>query len=185
MPFGLTLEMLIIGAARVAGSLPVLRWPLAGAVIAIITDLSDLFLMNLLDLGGLHDYQRFDKYMDQVYLLCFLIVALRWNRPERIVAIALYCFRLIGFVAFEITGARPLIVLFPNLFEFWFIIVAAQRHWNPSYHWATGHIIAWATPALVLKETQEVVIHGLRLLDSFTAVEAVQSIARWLSTPFR
>ena len=40
---------------------------------------SDLFMMNLIDLGGVDDYQTFDKYLDQAYLLTFLVVALRWE----------------------------------------------------------------------------------------------------------
>ena len=65
----MTQEMLIIAAVRVAGSLPVLRWPLLGGVLALLVDQSDLFMMNLIDLGGVSDYQRFDKYLDQVYML--------------------------------------------------------------------------------------------------------------------
>ena len=181
----LTAEMVVIGLARVAGSLPVLRWPLAGAIIAILTDLSDLFLMNLLDLGGLGDYQRFDKIMDQVYLATFLTVALRWRGVERPLALGLYLFRLAGFFLFEATQARWLLPLFPNLFEFWFVYVAASRHRNPKHVFGRREL-ALSLPLLLLaKEGQEYVIHGARLLDSFTAVEAVQAIGRWLIAPFR
>ncbi len=48
----MTIEVLVIAAVRIAGSLPVLRWPLAGGILAILVDLSDLLLMNVLDLGG-------------------------------------------------------------------------------------------------------------------------------------
>lgn len=180
----LTWEMVIIGAVRVLGSLPVLRWPFAGAIIAILVDLSDLFLMNLLDLGGLRDYQRFDKYIDQVYLLTFLIAAQRWHGPARTVAIALYAFRLIGFLLFEVTGSRPLLVLFPNVFEFWFVAVAALAHWRPDFAYTRGHVVTILVVCLALKEAQEYIIHGARLLDSFTAVEAVQAVWSWLSAPF-
>ena len=50
-----------------------------GAIIAILVDFSDLFMMNLLTLGGLRDYQAFDKQVDLVYMATFLIVALRWS----------------------------------------------------------------------------------------------------------
>ncbi|MFA7250450.1 MAG: hypothetical protein WC273_12565, partial [Dehalococcoidia bacterium] len=71
----MTLEVLVIAALRIVGSLPVLRWAFAGAIIAILVDLSDLFAMNLLHLGGFPDYQEKDKWLDQVYLATFLIVA--------------------------------------------------------------------------------------------------------------
>jgi len=89
----MTQEMLIIAAVRVAGSLPVLRWPLLGGVLALLVDQSDLFMMNLIDLGGVSDYQRFDKYLDQVYMLAFLAVAVRWEAVPRSLALGLYGYR--------------------------------------------------------------------------------------------
>jgi hypothetical protein len=86
----MTLEVLVIGAIRVLGSLPVLRWPLAGGLLAVLVDLSDLLLRDTLDLGGIPDYQSFDKWADQVYLGLFLVVALRWSGVERSIAVALY-----------------------------------------------------------------------------------------------
>ena len=126
----MTTEMWIIAAVRVAGSLPVLRWPLAGAFIAIFVDLSDLFLRDWIDLGGVKDYQRFDKSLDQVYMATFLLVALRWQATPRNIAVALYAFRLVGSIAFELTGDRAVLILFPNAFEYWFIFVAALKHHN-------------------------------------------------------
>jgi hypothetical protein len=56
----MTLEVLVVGEIRVAGSLPVLRWPLAGGILAILVDLSDLLLRHTLDLGGIPDDQSFE-----------------------------------------------------------------------------------------------------------------------------
>jgi len=126
----MTSEMWIILAVRVLGSLPVLRWPLAGAFIALLADLSDLFLRDWIDLGGVKDYQRFDKWLDQVYMLTFLAVALRWQDVPRNIAAALYAFRLAGFIAFEITGERGVLIFFPNVFEYWFIFVAALKQFG-------------------------------------------------------
>ena len=134
----MTLEVLVIGAIRIAGSLPVLRWPLAGGLLAIVVDLSDLLLRDVLDLGGIPDYQAFDKWIDQVYLAAFLVVALRWADPERAIAVGLYLFRLVGFVAFELTGERALLLLFPNVFELWFLCVAAVHRFRPGFAVAPG-----------------------------------------------
>jgi hypothetical protein len=123
----MTTEMWIIAAVRVASALPVLRWPLAGAFIAIFVDLSDLFLRDWIHLGGVNDYQSFDKWLDQAYMITFLIVALRWEPVPRNIAVALYAYRLAGVIAFELTGDRGILLLFPNLFEFWFIFVAALK----------------------------------------------------------
>ncbi len=79
----MTLEVVVISVVRIAGSLPVLRWPLAGGLLAILVDLSDLLLRDTLDLGGVPDYQSLDKWLDQVYMACFLIVALRWQGTSK------------------------------------------------------------------------------------------------------
>jgi hypothetical protein len=123
----MTTEMWIIAAVRIASALPVLRWPLAGALIAIFVDLSDLFLRDWIQLGGVNDYQSFDKWLDQAYMLTFLIVALRWEPVPRNIAVALYAYRLAGVTTFELTGDREILLLFPNLFEFWFVFVAALK----------------------------------------------------------
>jgi len=171
----LTLEVLVIAFIRIAGSLPVLRWPFVGALIAILVDLSDLLLQDILDLGGLPDYQALDKGIDQVYLAAFLAVAWRWAGPARTVAIVLYAFRLVGFVAFELTHERALLLLFPNVFEFWFLLVAAIGAPRVA-GWSRRHIVAVLAVLTALKEFQEWALHGARLFDSIGAVEFLQLV---------
>ena len=126
----MTTEEIIIAIVRILGSLPVLFFPFPGAIVAMLTDQSDLFLMNLLHLGGVDNYQSYDKWLDQVYMLTFLIVALRWQGPARSISVGLYVFRVFGDIAFEITGERLILFAFPNLFEFWFVFVAAIKHFH-------------------------------------------------------
>ena len=176
----MTAEILVIAAIRIAGSLPVLRWPLAGGILAVLVDLSDLLLREVLDLGGVGDYQSLDKWLDQVYLATFLIVALRWAGWPRGIAVALYGFRLVGFVAFELTGERAILLLFPNVFEFWFLLVAAV---------GPDRIAGWSVPryaiSLVLlttaKEVQEWAIHGARLFDGISSVQFLDLVWRRLT----
>jgi hypothetical protein len=176
-----TLEVLVIGAYRVLGSLPVLRWPLAGGVLAILVDLTDLLLRDTLDLGGIPDYQAFDKWADQVYLGLFLIVALRWRGPERWISVALYLYRLVGFVAFEATGDRGLLLLFPNVFEPWFLTVAAIHHWRPAFSWRPATTVAVLGVLTAVKEVQEWALHGARLFDGISSLEFLDRVRRWLT----
>lgn len=173
----MTTEMWLIGIVRIAGSLPVLRWPFYGALLAMAVDQSDLLIMNLVDLGGVDDYQTFDKYLDQVYLLTFLAVALTcWRGHERGISAGLYAYRFAGFVAFELTQARSVLLLFPNFFEPWFVLIAARHEFGLEQRLA-GRRFVWLCAALaVLKLTQEFAVHYLKLLDSFTTVEAVEAI---------
>lgn len=171
--------MLLIGAYRVAGALPVLRWPFAGALVAILTDFGDLFLMDWL--GGIDDYQRFDKTCDLAYMATFMIVALRWRPLERNVAAALFAFRMIGDVLFELTGARGILFAFPNLFEFWFVFVAARDRFRPDARFgARGASIALVL-LLAAKETQEWFLHVNRFLDDYVATDVVADLWRALT----
>ena len=177
----MTLELAVIAVVRVLGSLPVLRWAFAGALLAIAIDLSDLFMRDLLELGGVPDYQRADKWLDQVYLGLFLVAALRWQGLERTVSIGLYAFRMTGFLAFELTGERLLLVLVPNVFEFWFVLVAGLHAAGRQITWTMPRLVVTLAVLTVLKEVQEVAIHGLKLFDGISAVGAVDLILRWLT----
>jgi hypothetical protein len=171
-----TWQVAVFVAYRVASALPTLRWPFAGALIALVADFSDLFLMDAI--GGIADYQRLDKVSDLAYLAVFLAVALRWTGLERAVAVALFGYRMVGEVLFELTGERIVLLLFPNVFEFWFIAIAAWRHYRP--HTALEpRVAAVALVALLLgKEAQEYFLHYDRFLDQFSAFDAMTGIWR-------
>jgi hypothetical protein len=177
----MTPEVLVIGAIRILGSLPVLRWPLAGGLLAILVDLSDLLLRDTLDLGGIPDYQAFDKWADQVYLGLFLVVALRWSGVERSIAVGLYVFRLIGFLAFELTGERALLLVFPNVFEPWFLTVAAVHRFRPGFTWRPAVLATVLVGLTAVKEVQEWALHGARLFDGISSLEFLDQVRRWLT----
>ncbi|MBP1705128.1 MAG: hypothetical protein H6Q36_867 [Chloroflexi bacterium] len=176
----MTPELLVVAAVRIAGSLPVLRWPFAGALLAIAVDFSDLFLRDYLDLGGLGDYQAVDKWLDQVMLALFLVVSLRWRGPVRLVAVLLYLFRLEGFLLFELTGERIVLVMFPNVFETWFV-VAAFLAWRSSAFAYTGpRVAALLLACTAFKLGQELLLHAWRVFDAYSTVDVVNAITRWL-----
>ena len=176
----MTAEILVIAAIRVAGSLPVLRWPLAGGILAILVDLSDLLLRDVLDLGGVGDYQTLDKWVDQVYMATFLVVALHWTGVARWIAVALYAYRMAGFVLFELTAERNLLLVFPNVFELLFLLVAAV---------GPERVAGWSVPRLAvvlvgltaLKELQEWALHGARLFDGISSLEFLDLVRRRLT----
>ena len=177
----LTPTFLLIAVVRILGSLPVLRWPFAGGILAIFVDLLDLILLDWLDPLAFGYYQSFDKYLDQVYLLTFLIVALRWEGIERNVAVGLYVYRLVGFAIFELTGARMTLVLFPNVFEIWFLVVAGLHATGRKLAWTAPRLVAVLLAALIAKEIQEWAIHGARLFDNMSALQVLADAWAWLS----
>ncbi len=180
----MTLEEIVIFLARIAGSLLVLRWAFVGAMIAILVDFSDLFMMNLLNLGGLRDYQAFDKLADIVYMVTFLVVALRWSGTPRNVAVALFAYRMVGVGVFELVGWRGVLLFFPNLFEFWFVLVAGLMHFKPSYHLTLQRAAFWIVVLLTVKEFQEYALHWAKWLDSYRATDVVMDWWHVLSSPF-
>ena len=180
----MTFEELIIAAVRIAGSLPVLRWAFAGAILAVFVDFSDLFMMNLLELGGVRDYQSFDKLVDLVYMVTFLVVALRWSGPARTVAVALFGYRILGVAAFELFSWRGVLLLFPNVFEFWFVFVAAANRFRPGYEITWRRAGVWMAPLLLLKELQEYGLHWNQTLDDYVAVDLVVTWWKWIVALF-
>jgi hypothetical protein len=177
----MTLEIVLFVAFRVATSLPVLRWPLAGGLLAIGGDLADLLLRDLVDLGGIGDYQLLDKACDQVYLALFLVVALRWEGVERRVAVALYLYRLAGSVLFVMTGERAVLFLFPNVFEPWFIFVAAIHHRSRPLHWTPARVGVVLAALTALKLVQEWALHVGQVFESMTSVQFLEELWRRLT----
>ena len=179
-----------VGLYRIVGSLFVLRWPFWGALVAVVCDLGDLLLFNLFVVfggwGGFAGYQTFDKWADQVYLGAFLIVALRDFAPlPKRIAVALYLFRLVGFVAFE-TGVAPreALFLFPNLFEFWFIAVAFTMRFRAAYVWTPAPAASVLAVLLAGKLGQEWALHVGRIFDQMTFLGALEWIWHALTAPF-
>lgn len=179
----------LVFAYRVAGSLPVLRWPFWGGVLAVACDLFDLLLFDLFAVNagwqGLGGYQAFDKWADQVYLGMFLIVAVRdFPHTARIVAVALYAFRLAGFVGFE-AGVLPrdALFLFPNVFEFWFLAVAFTLRYRPRFAWTPGRSALALALLGAAKLAQEWALHVARLFDGVTFLEVVDWVRRTLLAP--
>jgi hypothetical protein len=176
-----TAEVLVFAAFRVATALPVLRWPLAGGLLAIAGDLGDLLLRDLVDLGGIGDYQLLDKALDQAYLGLFLVASLRWSTIERRVSIALYAYRLAGSILFLATDDRLLLLAFPNVFEPWFLFVALLHHRRTPLRWTSPRLATTLVALTALKEVQEWALHGARLFDAYTSLEFLDRVWRWVT----
>lgn len=174
-------EVLVFVAFRVVTALPVLRWPLAGGFLAIGGDLADLVVRDLLNVGWVVDYQLLDKALDQVYMALFLVVALRWSGVERRVAIALYLYRLAGVTIFAVTGERAVLLLFPNVFEFWFLFVALLHHRAVPVRWSPPRLAAALAGLTLLKELHEWALHGARVFDGMSSLEFLDRLWRWIT----
>jgi len=161
------LAALIVIALRLGLPLTILRWPLAGGLLALVVDALDVVLVDSLAmaLGEPPEfgpfYAQIDKWLDTYYLALEVIVARRWAEvvPRR-VAYGLFGWRLLGVVLFEITASRPLLVVFPNVFENFYLYVLVVRRWFPRWLPRTLlQAIVVCTALLVPKLVQEWVLH--------------------------
>ena len=179
----------LVAAYRVAGSLVVLRWPFWGGVVAVACDLGDLLLFDIARTyggwPGFDGYQAFDKWLDQVYLGAFLIVAIQdFPTVARRIAVALWLFRFVGFLAFEAgVLSRDALILVPNVFEFWFLALAFTLRYRPSFRWTIGRSAAILIVLLAGKLVQEWALHVGRLFDELTFLGGLRSIIEFISGP--
>jgi hypothetical protein len=173
----LTPEEALAGGLKLLAALPVLRWPLAGALVAIAADGLDVVVMNYVDLGGggIRDYHAFDKLTDLPAFATFLAVALRWTGADRRLALALFAARLLGVVLFETTAWRGALFVFPNLFESWFLFVLLRERIRPGWR------VALLAALVAFKLAQEVLIHVLGVLDRLNLAEVLEALGRFLA----
>lgn len=123
-------------AARLLVPLGIPRRPLPFILAALLIDGVDQTIFDAVGADGfLRDYQSYDKALDVYYLTIAYTSTLRnWLDPFALgVARFLFYYRLVGTLAFELSGANALLLIFPNTFEYFFIFYEAVRLiWNPS-----------------------------------------------------
>jgi hypothetical protein len=129
----MTMGATIVIAMRLIVPLLIFRRPLIGGLAAMIADTIDVILISAMNLGGFDgNYHTTDKLLDTYYLSFELFVALRWENPyARWVAAALFPYRILGVVLFELTGRRITLFIFPNLFENWWLFCVYTMAYAP------------------------------------------------------
>jgi hypothetical protein len=169
-----TNEEILIAIIRIAGSLFTLKWAFFGSIFAVLVDLSDLFWQDYLDMGGIRNYQALDKILDLFYMSIFLFVALRWKNFLSKIAVFLFIFRLLGLLIFEITQERIFLLFFPNVFEFWFILVTGLKLFLKEKTVLKPKIIIGSLVfSAGLKIFHEWVLHGIKFFDQWGFFEFI------------
>lgn len=163
----MTYEEIIVSIVRILGALPVLKFAFFGSIFAVLIDLSDLFIIGNLKLGGVNNYQDLDKILDLAYMITFLIISLRWSGIEKKVSVFLFVFRIIGMILFEITGSRIILFLFPNVFEFWIIGISFLKFKNKKQLISKNTLFYVLLLSFALKMIQEWILHWNKFLDNY------------------
>src|SRR6478735_2729676 len=98
------------------------KFPIPAILFALVLDAADQTIFAAFGVEP-PNYQSYDKALDIYYLAIAYISTIRnWMGTTAFVgAQALWYFRLVGVLLFELTGWRTILFLFPNVFEYFFI----------------------------------------------------------------
>ena len=172
----MTPGLVIVLVVRLTAPLTILRWPLAGAIIAIVADAIDILFFQAFGFPTFIGYNEIDKLLDLYYLSLELIVALGWPSLPRATAILLFAYRLAGVMIFEVTHIRPVLLIFPNLFELYFIFYLLARRFRPARQ-ITPAVTSVALACLLPpKLFQEYALHYARWLDHGNALDIIRDV---------
>jgi phage shock protein PspC (stress-responsive transcriptional regulator) len=155
----------VILILRVGVPLAIPRFPLPAILAALVVDAADQTILAAFDAEPAN-YQGYDKALDIYYLAIAYLSTLR-NWPAWAAfgtSQFLWYYRLIGVVAFEFSGARVLLLIFPNTFEYFFIAYEAVRlRWDPARLSARNIVFLAAAIWVGIKLPQEFWIHVAQL----------------------
>lgn len=127
------LILIAVILSRLLVPLLIPRFPLPANIAALVIDGIDQTIFQRftsLDLAG---YQSYDKALDVYYLMIAYMATMRnWDNVFAVkIARFLFIFRLVGVALFELTytceGPRWMMLIFPNVFEYFFIFYETIR----------------------------------------------------------
>lgn len=151
----------------------IFRWPLLGGLLALAADFYDFPLLNTFGWGFLtpETYQPVDKMLDIYYLSFEFLIALRWSDLlARKSAVALFLWRLIGVVVFELTHMRKLLFFTPNIFEYFYLAFLAIKKFNPGFRLTKKAMTIMLFTIGVPKLIHEYILHYLEYPLGFRTI---------------
>jgi hypothetical protein len=158
----MTTGQIVVIALRLVVPLLILKKPLAGGILAMLLDGADVMIVELFGPGGMGDhYHNIDKVLDLYYLSLEAYVSYGWTaRIPRLISLWLFGYRVVGVVLFEIFGWRPILFIFPNLFEYWFLFVLIVWKFFPRVKLDTWkQCLTWLLVLYIPKAGQEYLLH--------------------------
>jgi hypothetical protein len=158
----MTTGQMVVITLRLLVPLYIFRKPLPGTVAALVLDALDVVIVEFFGEGGMGEhYHSLDKLLDLYHLSICAYVSWTWKeRVPRLIALALFAYRVIGVVLFEIFGWRPLLFIFPNLFENWFLFVLIVWRFFPNVRLDTwNRSLLWLIVLYIPKLGQEYLLH--------------------------
>jgi hypothetical protein len=147
----------MVTVLRLLVPLAIFRWPFWGGIAAMLVESVDIIIVYFIGQGDFENYHHTDKLPDSYFLAFMAIVSWRnWRGLEKNTALGLFVWRMLGFVAFEITGYRWLLLVFPDLFMWWWLFAAERDQFKPGCtipHRRSAWVIGLMIGPKLLKES--------------------------------
>ena len=139
----------------------ILRWPLGGFIASVLADTLDVVIVAAIRAGNFGDYTNTDKLLDTYMLAFAALVAWRWqNRIARFTGITLFGYRVVGVAILQLTDARWVLFVFPNVFDFFYVYHLVTTRWIPALEVKGYRTLAYALLILGgMKLGQEFILH--------------------------
>ncbi len=167
MELDLTLLVPIgVVVARLVVPLFIPAYPLPAILAAMVLDGVDQTIFSMTLDSDLAGYQTYDKALDIYYLaIAYVSTIANWVAgPAFLVGRFLWYYRLVGVALFESTGARWILFVFPNTFEYFFDVIEAIKTGRNPFRIRLKWIIAIAAFIWIfIKLPQEWWIHIAQL----------------------
>jgi hypothetical protein len=152
--------------ARFFIPLAIPRYPLPAILAVLMLDTVDQTIFQQFTSLPLEGYQGYDKALDIYYLAITYLSTLRnWSNLFAFkISRFLFYYRLVGVALFELTQLRPLLLVFPNTFEYFFIFYEVVRlKWDPVVLTKDRLITVTALIWVFIKLPQEYWIHVAKM----------------------
>lgn len=153
------LGLFVVLILRILIPLTIPRFPLWGIIASLIIDAVDVVIADILGVRLYSHYHSADKILDTYYLAIAFLVSFNWEKIPKYTSIGLFIYRIIGVVAFEITGQRIYLFIFQNLFENFFIFEAARQKYFNQWKWNKKRLIVVLLLLEIPKMIQEYILH--------------------------
>jgi hypothetical protein len=178
----MSVEVVFWGVVLARFTLPLLipLFPLPAIIACLLLDGVDQTIFQTFGYDP-PNYQSYDKAMDVFYLSIAYLASLRnWTNHDAVrIGRFLFFFRQVGVVAFELSGARVLLLLFPNTFEYFFIAYEAVRtRRNPLRYSFRFWVLVAGAIWIFVKLPQEYWIHIAQL----DLTDTIRDVAWFLPT---
>lgn len=127
------IALVLVFLTRILAAILMFFFPVLGYFLTLFFDSIDLWLFVIFDSPFSIHYNIIDKSLDFFTLLIALIISFRFEKIQKNAAIFLFIWRLIGFFAFFLTGQKFYFLIFPNIFENFFLFCIIQRKYFPDF----------------------------------------------------